>query len=384
MTTSRRNLFCVQALTGENGFILISVLTLMVTLILVGATTYIVSSSNAKIGGNYRTSETALQVAMAGTEQAREALRAANASSATTSSFTEELVARVGANAVLNGYTSTTDDVPMATGTMNVGGKTYTYNAYLTNDSTDGASSTTDSNGRVTITSVATGPNNAKAVVTTTIQLYSLSTTSPAAVYSKDNVTLSGSSLSINGTNAGAATCGGGNLSAVYNYDPSTTSSNGNPTTTGGVAHGNTNNDLVSLVNTLKTRAATTLSADPANNSTFGSSSNYGIVYADATNTQADHKLDLNNITGYGILLVNGDLDMAGNINWNGIIIVTGVLSSSGGGSNGKNITGQVYTGSSALGDTTISGNIDIAYDSCAVEKALSSQPITVVNWKQN
>src|SRR5258706_9011673 len=131
MTTSRRNLFCVQALTGENGFILISVLTLMVTLILVGATTYIVSSSNAKIGGNYKTSETALQVAMAGTEQAREALRAANASSTTTTNFSEELAAHRGTNGVLNVYPTTVDDTTLANGTMNVGGISYTYNAYV-------------------------------------------------------------------------------------------------------------------------------------------------------------------------------------------------------------------------------------------------------------
>jgi Tfp pilus assembly protein PilX len=366
----------------QEGFILIAALTLLTTLILVGVTTYLVSSTNAKVAGNYKLSQAVLQVAMAGAEKARENLRSANASSATTSNFTEELVARVGANATLNGYTSSTDDVPMATGTMSVGGKTYTYNAYMTNDSTDGASSTTDTNGRVVITSVATGPNSAKAIVTTTVQLYSFASTSPAVVYSKDNVTLSGSSLSINGNDAG--NCGSGNLAAVYNYDPSTTSSNGNPTTTGGLTHGTTNIDLVNLVNTLKSGATTTLSADPPNNSTYGSSTNYGIVYADATNTQADHKLDLNNITGYGILLVNGNLDMAGNINWNGIIIVTGVLSSSGGGKAGKNITGQVYSGSSALGDTTISGNIDIAYDSCAVKKSLAGQPLAVVNWKQS
>ena len=383
MQTPRRisNFFRVKPVGLQDGFILIAVLTLMATVLLVGATTYLVSSNNVKIGANYKTSQIALQVAMAGTEQAREALRSANASSTTTSNFSEELLARVGANGVLNAYPSTVDDTTLANGTMTVGGQTYTYNAYLTNDSTDGSTSTTDSNGRVVITSAATGPNNAKAVVVTTVQVYNFSTTSPAVVYSKDNVTLSGSSLSINGNDAG--NCGGSNLSAVYNLDPSATSSNGNPTLTGGLAHGTTDINLTSLVNTMKTGATTTLTADPANGTTFGSSTNYGIVYADAT-AQADGKFDFNNITGYGVLLVKGNLDLAGNINWDGIIIVTGVLSSSGGGKVGKNITGQVYSGSSALGDTAISGNIDIAYNSCSVKKALSSQPLTVVNWKQS
>jgi hypothetical protein len=48
--------------------------------------------------------------------------------------------------------------------------------------------------------------------------------------------------------------------------------------------------------------------------------------------TQADHELRLNNVTGYGILIVKGDLQLAGNINWHGIIIATGIVTSSGGG----------------------------------------------------
>ncbi len=371
-----------QKLDDEKGLVLIAVLCLLAALVLVGTTAFIVSSTDVKVVSNYKTGQTALQVAMAGTEKAREALRAANASSTNTSNFSEELAARVGANGVLNGYTSSTDDSALASSSALVSG--YTYNAYLTNDSSEGASNTTDSNGKVVITSVATGPNNAKAIVTTTVQLYSFSTNSPAVVYSKDNVTLSGSSLTINGSDAGS--CGGGNLSPVYTLDPATTTQNGNPGLSGNPPtpqHGNTNIDLQGLVNQFKTGANYTLTADQSG-ATYGSSSSYVTVYADAEATQADHELRLNNVTGYGILIVKGDLQMAGNLDWHGIIIVTGILKSSGGGSNGKNIQGQVYSGSSALGDTAISGNIDIAYNSCEVKKSLSSQPLKVVNWKQN
>jgi Tfp pilus assembly protein PilX len=369
----------ISSLENEMGIVLIAVLSLIATLVLVGTTAYIVSSTDVKIGGNFRTNQTALQVAMAGTEQARQTLRAANASSTNTSNFSEELAARVGANGVLNGYASSTDDSALASSSTLVSG--YTYNAYLTNDSSEGASSTTDSNGKVVITSVATGPNNAKAIVTTTVQLYSFSTSSPAVVYSKDNVSLNGSAISINGNDAG--TCGGTNLSAVYTMDPGTTTDNGHPALTGGTSHGNINIDLQALVDQLKAGANDTLTAD-VSNGTYGSATNYVTVYADAVGTQADHELRLNNVTGYGILIVKGDLQMAGNVNWHGVIIATGVVTSSGGGSNSKNIQGQVYAGSSALGDTTISGNIDVGYNSCEVKKALSSQPLKVVNWKQS
>jgi Tfp pilus assembly protein PilX len=374
----------VRILQRQDGFILVVALTLLTTLILVGVTTYLVSSTNAKVGGNYKLSQAVLQVAMAGTEQARENLRSANAASTVTSDFSQELAAHAGGNGVLNAYPTTVDDTTLANGTMSVGGKSYIYNAYVTNDSTDGAASTTDSNGRVVITSVATGPNNSKAIVTTTVQLYTFSSSSPAVVYSKDNVTLNGSAISINGSDAGS--CGGTSLAPVYTKDPATTDSNGSPVMSGSPStpqHGTTDIDLQAYVDALKGSATTTLTAD-VSNATYGSATNYVTVYADATGTQADHELRLNNVDGYGVLIVKGDLQLAGNINWHGIIIVTGIMSSSGGGSNSKNIQGQVYAGSSSLGDTAISGNIDISYNSCEVKKSLSSQPLKVVNWKQS
>ena len=88
----------------------------MATLLLVGATTYIVSSSNAKIAGNLKTSQAALQVAMAGIERGRELLRQANSTSANVESFSEELAARVGSNGQLNDPLSSSDDINVITG----------------------------------------------------------------------------------------------------------------------------------------------------------------------------------------------------------------------------------------------------------------------------
>lgn len=163
------------------GLILIVALTLLTALTLVGATAFIVASTDVKVGGNFKTSQTALQVAMAGTEQARQTLRAANAASTNTSNFSEELAARAGGNGVLDGHVTSSDDSPIATSSTLVTG--YTYNVYLTNDSTDGPSCTTDNNSKVVLTSVATGPNDAKAIVTTTVKLFEFSGSSPATLY---------------------------------------------------------------------------------------------------------------------------------------------------------------------------------------------------------
>jgi Tfp pilus assembly protein PilX len=366
---------------SEKGVVLIAALCLMATLVLIGATAFLVSSTDVKIGANFKTNQVALQVAMAGTEQARESLRALNAASTNRTNFSEELAARVGANATLNGYTSSTDDLPLASSSTLVTG--YTFNAYLTNDSTspDTANSTTDSNSKVVITSVATGPSNAKAIVTTTVQLYSMP--NPATIYSKDNITVNGNSIEISGNDQ--STCGGTALAPIYTMDPATTTTNGNPTFTGSPStaqHGPLDLDLASYVNTLSAGANYTLNND-VTNATYGSSSNFVTVYADAIGTQADDALKLNNVTGYGILLVKGDLELAGNITWNGLIIATGRITTTGGGSDIKNILGQVYAGKNDIGDSAVTGTVTVGYHSCNLKNALASQPLKVVNWKQ-
>jgi Tfp pilus assembly protein PilX len=364
---------------SEKGVVLIAALCLMATLVLIGATAFLVSSTDVKIGGNFKTNQTALQVAMAGAEKARETLRALNAASTTKSNFSEELASRIGANGVLNGYTSSTDDSPIAPSTTL--GTGYTYVAYLTNDSTEGSSNTTDANGKAVITSVATGPNNAKAIVITTVQLYSMPNV--ATIYSKDNITVNGNSIAISGNDQ--SSCGGTALAPIYTMDPATTTTHGNPTFTGSPStaqHGPLDLDLASYVNTLSAGANYTLT-DDVTNATYGSSSNFVTVYADAIGTQADDALKINNVTGYGILLVKGDLELAGNITWNGLIIATGRITTTGGGKDSKNILGQIYAGKNDIGDSAVTGTVTVGYHSCNLKNALASQPLKVVNWKQ-
>jgi Tfp pilus assembly protein PilX len=370
-----------KILNCQNGFLLSAALTLLTALMLLGTTAFILSSTDIKIGGNFRNNQMALQVAMAGAERAREALRIENLASSDKASFSDELnsATRKGANGALNGYTTTTDDTPLANGTMN----NVTYAAYLTNDSLNGDTylSTTDTNGKVLITSVATGPNNSKAKVEIVVTSFPPPST-PATIYSKDNVTTNGSSMNISGNDACNA---GTNLAPIFTKDPATTNSNGSPTFTGSPPtpqHGPLDIDIQGYIDALKGAATTTLTADQSGG-TYGNSSNYVTVYADAT-LQADGELRLNNVTGYGILLVKGDLQMAGNLNWNGLIFVTGVITTSGGGSDAKNIQGLIFGGASSLGDTVVNGSITVGYDSCKVKQALAGQPLKVVNWKQS
>jgi Tfp pilus assembly protein PilX len=368
----------------EQGFILIAGLTLLTALVLLGTTAYILSSTDIKIGGNFRNSHLTLQAAMAGAERAREVLRALNASSAVVDSFSEELLSRVGTNLALDGYSATTDDVALASGTVGTAPGTASYVAYLTNDSSDGVSSVVDSNKKVVITSVATGPTNSQARVETVVNLYTIADT-PAAIYAKGDVTGNGSSLTISGIDF----CGaGGALAPIYTKDPSETDLNGTPILLGNpptAEHGSLDIDIGSYIDSLKKAASVTLTADQ-NGGSIGSSTNYQTVYSwpdDPANFN-NQGLKLQNLTGYGTLLVKGDLELGGGFTWYGPILATGAITLNGGGGAGINIYGKVLSGTSTLTDVTVNGSNTITYDSCQIKKAMAGASLKVATWKQS
>ena len=370
-----------RLLKGENGVLLIAALTLLSALTLVGTTAYLLSSTDIKIGGNFRNNQMALHVAMAGAERARQAFRLENMSSSDAGSFSDELnnSTRKGANGVLNGYSTTTDDQPIATGTLNGS----SYSVYLTNDSADGTSNTTDANGKVLLTSVATGPNSAKARVEIIVQVNTAVASSPAVVYSKGDVTGNGSSLTINGSDACSQETA---LGPIYTKDPATTTLNGSPTLSGSPStpqHGTLDIDIQSLIDSLKPSTTTTLTEDQ-NSGTYGSTRNYVTVYTDTSDPVNNQGLKLQNVTGYGILLVKGDLVLGGGFTWNGLIYATGSVTLNGGGGAGINVYGQIYAGTSSVTDVTINGGNTLGYDSCKIKKALASQAFKVVSWKHD
>jgi len=384
MRTQRRStmFLAVERLArSDRGFLLIAALTVLSALTLLGTTAYLLSSTDIKIGGNFRNSHVALQVAMAGAERARQALRLENLSSSESGSFSDELnsSARKGANGTLDGFSTTTDDQPLASGTLNG----ISYAAYLTNDSADGVSNTSDVNGKVLITSVATGPNSSRANVEIIVQVNTAVASSPAVVYSKGDVTGNGSSLTITGNDACSEETA---LGPIYTKEPATTSLSGNPTLSGSPStpqQGTMDIDIAGIIDSFKA-SATTVLTDDQNGATHGSSTGYVTVYADTDDPPNNQGLKLQNVTGYGILLVKGDLTLGGGFNWNGIIYATGSVTLNGGGGAGINVHGQIYAGTSTVTDVTLNGSNTLGYDSCAIKKALATQAFKIVSWKQD
>lgn len=95
--------------------------------------------------------------------------------------------------------------------------------------------------------------------------------------------------------------------------------------------------------------------------------------------------LRVQNGRGQGIILVEGDFEVRGNFEFNGVVIVRGQMSTQG---TGNKITGAVLAQNAELGDeTTIIGNPVVNYSACAVERALRGnaalKPLAERSWAQ-
>lgn len=94
--------------------------------------------------------------------------------------------------------------------------------------------------------------------------------------------------------------------------------------------------------------------------------------------------LRLNNGRGQGVLLVEGDLTLAGNFEFNGVIIVTGTFDAS----HGTNVVhGAVMSSNGVLDDMTLAGTPTVNYSACAVARALNGaaavEPLAGRGWVQ-
>lgn len=196
-----------------------------------------------------------------------------------------------------------------------------------------------------------------------------------SAIYTKTSATVNGSSVDIDGNDA----CGQGPaLDTIYTLQPGVTTSSGGPVyTPSDPVNGPADIDIDFYVEELRS-SATTITNRFANDITdWGSISSFISLYADS-NTFNPPELKINNETGYGLLLVEGDLELGGNFTWNGLVLVTGTVKFNGGGQP-ININGAVLANQTV----TLNGNIDTNYDSCMIDDALSSQALSILQWKQ-
>jgi len=113
---------------------------------------------------------------------------------------------------------------------------------------------------------------------------------------------------------------------------------------------------------------------------TWGSLSEPCVVYK-AGDTKVSGPL-----TGYGILIVDGNLDVHGGINWTGLIIVSGTISFAGGANDSINITGSIMSGETVNVGTDMSdfgGSMVITFQDLSDYLRQGLGTVMMVSWRE-
>ncbi len=410
---------------NEKGMVLPLGLMFLAIISILGTTAVIVTTTDLKIGTNYRASEQAFYAAEAGIEEARARLKGSSTAYAGDSASPNPLWSVYLSS---GSWTPSSDDPDFNSSYINTSvnslqtdisylvkirhkreydaeqaGHTTGSTHYTDGDGNTGTPHTASTRGNIiyygygpssTIleqftTTVANPPNASPVQIITShgmsggsfkiIEIESSRACGPPIVSA-----LYGESVGGNGT---VTVVGDDNcdptksLPAVAYVTTETLSAGGNVTLTSTAGASTQLSNPINVaqhVNNLAPQATVILTDDEQNYS-VGSSSNYEIVYCDATLLSPDSQLDLTNLTGYGTLVVKGDLYFSGNLNWHGLIIASGDVAFFGGGSDSKNVTGAVLANSMA----TLQGTINITYDSCEVDNAQNNYSQITFIWKE-
>jgi Tfp pilus assembly protein PilX len=227
-----------------------------------------------------------------------------------------------------------------------------------------------------------------------------LSATVPSPLYVEAPTTIQGTNTSILGMDG----CGTDNKHALVSTQGSgSVNQIDNPTITGvggtnDIVYYGPNIDIQAMVNAVKPSANfayTVSSATHTGATTPGPGDNWGTPTLGATlqdpsscsvsaivhyDTDETYIRLSDGVSGCGLLLVEGDLELQGNFSWYGVILVTGSVVFTGGGS--KQVTGSVLSGDSVDADVG-GGNANIVYCSTAVANPTQNLPLLTLSWKE-
>ncbi|MBC2696507.1 MAG: hypothetical protein HF982_14770 [Desulfobacteraceae bacterium] len=373
---------------NEKGFVLPVGLMFLAIIAILGTTAVIITTTDLKIGSNYRASELAFYAAEAGIEEARARLHN-NAANPIIDGYpaSSQWYAYIGADVKAQGKGWDTGN-PMH---VKVSSLQFDLDYVVT------IRHQTDAFGNVLYWHDSDGdgvnePNTAIGENIYFVTSYGYSGTSSkiievemarnpgplinAALYARGDVTGNGTALSVDGNdNCGAATA----KNSIYTLSPATTTLSGSPVVgPTGPEQGTTNIDILAAINNL--RASTTVViTDDESNALYGDTDNFVTCYSNTSDPYNVNGLSLSNVTGFGTLLIEGDLTLGGGFNWNGLILVTGTLVFNGGGL-GVNIQGAVLANQTI----DINGGVDVKYDSCMVDKSISILSVGIIRWKES
>ena len=123
---------------------------------------------------------------------------------------------------------------------------------------------------------------------------------------------------------------------------------------------------------------------EPYRDPPVGSAINECINYFPVIHYTGAGALRLSNGRAQGIILSAADINIAGNFEFNGIMIAMGSMNITG---TGNKVSGAILTGNADIADDLITGNPVIQFSSCAITTVLTSAsqgvPLADRNWVQ-
>lgn len=387
-------------LNNPHGTVLVASLMFVILLGALGVTTVMMTTQYSHIAGNHKATLQALHVAEAGAEEARARLRSGAVSviqdTAPTSTQWHVYIG-TDANARGEGYTAGPDQsrVESVQNALN-----YTVKI---RHALNGAGAIRKTPSGATIYEVTSVGSIAGA--RSIVQTYIASAASVpliGTVYVEAPTAINGTSTHIIGTDQ----CGTDDKPGVVTpLDPKTTDGkntievNGGPEISGTPSSNpNYPNDNYSIVNNatnidvktlVKTYAA---SADIMPTDSSPKNVSWGVPNLTATPPtcseshivafKSNVRLD-GGITGCGILVVDGSLDIHGGLQWYGPILVSGAITFTGGGSDPVNIMGALLSGDMTVAQVPdkIGGNATIKNCSAAIKGASMNMRWTTLSW---
>jgi hypothetical protein len=411
----------------DQGVVLVAALGLVIILSLVGGIAAYLSTTNAQIGGNERISANAFFVAEAGTEEARARLRG-NAGA-------NQIVDTAPANSVWRAYIGTQERAE-AIG-YNASNALHTLYASLQNNldyvveirhAADAGGNVEywgdpDQNGSFLRNFIGGAHSTNIYVITSygskgsankTVEIEAAPIPPPPSagpLYVEAETNILGASTYVLGEdpdNPGTEACGGAAVAAITTPLASDSGKNGgppiyengNPHIDGSpnVNYSATDIDVQAMIDTYKYRADFSYSVtsetqtgteipgpgDGWGNPTLGTTlqdpsdcNPENVVYYNTNNTYI--KLS-GGVTGCGILLIDGDLDVSGDFFWYGSILISGQVVYTGAGN--KNVTGTVMSEGSADIDV-VGGNANNVYCSDALTNITTFRPLRILSWRE-
>lgn len=388
---------CCAGFQNEEGVALVTSLLVLVLLALLAP--IIVRRTADDIGRteSFKESRTAFYIAEAGLEQAKASLKASNFDSAL---------------AGPDGNTATTTDngtFTIAGGSIvTIGGSQYTqvsfnggtYSVRFYDNNDGDGNLTKDVDGIGYINAIGSYKNSTKTIRAMVRKQNINPSNFPAAV------TLVGPTAHIDGSGSGFTVSGNGthtdgtaDASCTSQHGVATEATAANTTTewNGGAQNqiigvGGTTPDISNSQTTFTyTKAlafynstqplATNLGVTSMSGGTLGTSASPKINYASGNLRLTG------NITGVGILIVDGDLDIQGTLNFQGVILV-GVCSTCTGrlvGTGSADVYGAIVTGNAINAETDFTGHANIMYSCEGLNNAAGalSGTFAVVSWNE-